>query len=96
MKLENHNPNPGSKESSLFGILEGKKKTAEANATIAIEQAKQDTLALQALAATKGYDPAATAIDAQNAALSGDKTLYIVLGLVVVAVMVGLYFIRRK
>ena len=100
MKIENHNPNPGNQESSLFGIFEGKaaarKAAAAADAATKIEEAKQNTLAMQALAATKGYDPAKTAIDAQNALSSGDKTLYIVLGLVVVAVMVGLYFIKRK
>jgi hypothetical protein len=94
----------GNNTSSLFGILEGKAKArkdaAAADAAVKIEAAKQQTLLMEALAAKNGYDPKAdaaqAAIDNTNAAASGDKTLYIILGLVVVAVMVGLYFIRRK
>ena len=100
MKIDYYNPNPGTDEDSFLGLFEGRKTRAKSAAAVAIEQAKQDTLALEALVATKGYTPKAdaskAAIDLANAEGSSDKTLYIILAVVVVAVMVGLYFIVKN
>ena len=88
----------------FLGIFEGKakarKEEAEAAAKVAIEKAQQDTLLLKLEAARQGYTPDADAakaiIETETVKLSGEKTLYYVLGGVVVAVMAGLYFIRKK
>jgi len=87
-----YNPNI----SGFLGIGEGKVATAKAAGEVAIEKAKQDTLALQARLSAGGYDPAAEALAAEAA---GSKTtLYLVIGTVLI-LMVGLFFIikyRRK
>ena len=82
--------------SGFLGILEGnaRAKTAAANAAaaVAVEKERQNTLALEALAASKGYDPAG---DAAKAETAGSKTtMYIVIGVVLI-LMVGLYFIVK-
>ncbi len=83
--------------SGFLGILEGKAraKTAAASAAAAVEveKAKQETLTLQALAASKGYDPAGDAADAEKK--KGQTTMYIVIGVVLI-LMVGLYFIVKS
>lgn len=106
MNIQPTNPNPGDNPniSSLFGIFEGKAKArkaaAAADAAVKVQAAKDNTLLLEALAASKGYDPKGDAakaeIDKLNAESAGDKTLYYVLAAVVVAVMIGLYFIKRR
>lgn len=87
-RVQEANPNT----SGFLGILEGKKAKNEAAAAVAIEEAKQKTLTLKALAASKGYDPEGEAIKAEAA---GSKTTtYIVIGVVLI-LMVGLYFIIK-
>lgn len=107
MTIHYKNPtpiNPGENSSPFLGILEGKAKArkdaAAAAAAIAVEKAKQDTYLLQALGAAKGYDPVAAenqaAIDTENAKSKSDIWLYSILGVVVVVVMVGLYFLKKR
>lgn len=101
MNIVYKNPNPGE---SFLGILEGKaaarKAAANAAAAEKTEQAKRDTLAMEALLASKGYDPKAdaaqAAIDQTNAKSKSEIWLYVVLAVIVVAVMVGLYFMRKR
>lgn len=101
MTIAYKNPNPGE---SFLGILEGKARArtaaANADAAIKVEQEKQDTLAMQALAAKNGYDPEAAAnkskVDQENAKSKSDIWLYSILAVVVVVVMIGLYFIVKN
>lgn len=104
MEIAYKNPNPAANSNSFLGILEGKaakaKSKAEAEATIAIEEAKQQTLLLQTLAANAGYNPTAEAnqakTDQAKAETKSNAWLYGTLGAVVLVVMVGLYFIMKK
>lgn len=65
-------------EPALFGILEGKRKRAKAEAQ---KQGYIENLGDIKLAETKQ---------------AGEKILYAALGFIVLAVMGGLYFIKRK
>jgi cobalamin biosynthesis Mg chelatase CobN len=90
--------------SSLFGLFEGKAKAAklaaQADADAKREAAKQQTLLMEALAAKNGYTPAAdaaqAAVDQENAKSKSEIILYVVLAVIVVAVMAGIYFIRKR
>lgn len=85
---------------AFLGILEGKKRTREAEARVKEEEAKRATLLLQLEAARQGYDPERTraqqAIQLETTKQGSEKTLYMVLGGIVIAVMIGIYFIKKK
>lgn len=91
--------------SPIFGIFEGKRKRAKAEAAVLLrnQKAEQERLALAAKveAEKAGYKTdeikqaeAAAASTAIEAASS--NTLYYILGAIVVVVMIGLYFITKK
>lgn len=98
-------------EAGFLGIGTGKRVKAKAEAEAQILQAKKEKeLALlesqrisfqqQATEAGKGYNPvtaaATAAVKLEETKQGSEKTLYIILGFVVVAVMVALYFIKKK
>ncbi len=101
------NPN----EAGFLGLFDGKRKAtiiaAEAKAKAKAEEERRASMMLQAELAKQGYDPAAAdaaakkqaaadAVALENSKQQGDTNLYYVIGGIVVAVMVGLYFIKRK
>lgn len=87
-------------ESGLFGILEGKRRKAKAEAFIKEEEARRATYLAQVEAQKQGYDPEKATRDTKivetQAAVNSEKNLYTTIGLIVVVVMAGLYFIKRK
>lgn len=90
---------------SLFGIFEGKRKRAKAEAAAkeaaAKAEADKKVIDAKAQAQKDGYkseeqiknetEALLAALDAQN-----NNNLYYIIGGIVVAVMIGLYFITRK
>lgn len=87
-------------ESGLWGIFEGKRKKAKADAFVRQEEARRATFLAQVEAQKQGYDPDKpnrdTKIVETQATIQSEKNLYTAMGLIVVAAMVGLYFIKRK
>lgn len=99
------------KTAAFLGIAEGKQARAKADAQIALinaqaaadaakAKAERDTLTLQLAQAQAGFTPdkdkaAANLKLAQTAAVS-ENTIYYVLAAVVVAVLVGIYFIKKR
>lgn len=87
-------------ESEFLGIFEGKKRKAAADARAKEEEAKRATFALQMEAAKNGYNPekqkADSAIKLEETKQKSDSTLYITIAVIIVVVMVGLYFIKKR
>lgn len=109
--MRNRRPIRNPYTSPFLGIGVGKKKEAEAAATIKkieaetaaaleLEKQKQQSLLLQLEAAKQGYDPEAAAreqaIQVEEIKAQPEQTMYVIIAVVVVAVMIGLYFIKRK
>ena len=101
------NPN----ESEFLGLFTGKRKKVEAKADITrieaetkaaleLEKQKQQSLLLQLQAAKQGYDPEKDAreqaIEVEHIKAQPEKTMYIIIAVVVVVVMAGLFLIKRK
>ena len=97
--------------SAFLGIGTGKRIRAKAEAARILEEERRKTLSLQMEQAKAGFDPekdkaaaaikleetkAAAAITQTNTDAGVSSTLYYVIGGIVIAVMVGLYFITRK
>ena len=92
----NRRPTINALEPALWGILEGKRKRAKAEAFAQQEEAKRATLNSQVEAQKQGYVENLGAIKLEETQQVSEKNLYTTIGLIVVAVMVGLYFIKRK
>jgi cobalamin biosynthesis Mg chelatase CobN len=102
MKKQNHFNN---NESAFLGLFEGKRKRAKAEAEIKIIEAKAASdkalLAAKVAADQVGYKtPEQKAVEAsvQTATIESQSNtlLYVIIGVVVVVVMAGLYFIKRR
>jgi hypothetical protein len=98
-------------ESPFLGIFEGKAKArvyeaqkeaaeAKAKADRMLEEQKRQTFLLQLEAAKQGFEPEKdkqeTAVKLEETKQGSEKALYVVVGFIVVAVMVGLYFIKKR
>lgn len=83
-------------EPALFGILEGKRKRAKAEAFKLEEEARRASLNAKAEAQKQGYIENLGDIKLAETKQAGEKILYAALGFIVLAVMGGLYFIKRK
>lgn len=90
--------------SDFLGILEGKRRARieqeKAERFLKEEEARRQTFLIQQQAAAAGYDPKQTEanslVQLEQTKQTGDKTLYMVLAFVVIAVMAGLYFIKKR
>lgn len=91
--------------SAFLGILEGKRKRAKAEAEAKVIAAKaaaeKEVLAAKQAAAASGYKTeeqvkSETETVTAISEAKSSSTLYYVLGGIVLAVMVGLYFITKK
>lgn len=92
----NRRPTINALEPALFGILEGKRKREKAEAFRIEEEARRASLNAKAEAQKQGYVENLGDIKLEETKQAGEKILYAALGLIVVAVMVALYFIKRK
>lgn len=97
--------NKSTDTSSFLGIGEGKRKRAKAEAEAKLIAAKtaaeKELLAAKVAAEQAGYkteDQKKAEADLTTVAIEAESsnTLYYILGAVVIAVMIGLYFITRK
>lgn len=95
----------------FLGIATGKRVKAKAEAARLLEEEKRKTLLLQQQQATAGYNPeaekaaaaikleetkAAATIAQSSTEAKTSNTLYYIIGGIVFAVMIGLYFITKK
>lgn len=88
-------------ESAFLGIGTGKRVAAKAAAAKLAEEEKRKTMQLEAELKAKGYktteeqkaeaEVTAATIDAQSS-----QSMYYIIGGVIIAVMIGLYFIVKK
>ncbi len=86
--------------SAFLGIGEGKRKKAKAEAQAALlkaqTEAEEKLLAAKVSASQSGYkSPEILNAESDLITSQSSNTLYYILGLVVVAIMIGLYFIKR-
>jgi LPXTG-motif cell wall-anchored protein len=91
--------------SSFLGLFEGKRKARiikeKADAAVKVEEAKRQTLNLQIEAEKQGYKaPEVRAAEAETAKATieakTENSFYLVIAGIVLAVMGGLYLIKRK
>jgi hypothetical protein len=79
---------------------EVKKIEAESRAAAELEEQRRQKFLLELEAARQGYDPEKRAADSalklEETKQSSEKTLYVIVGFIVVAVMAGLYFIKKR
>ena len=106
-KKQLNNPN----ESAFLGIGTGKRVTAKAEAARLLEEEKRKTLLLQQAQAQAGFNPdaqkaeaslkleqaKASALIAENTTdAKTSTTLYYIIGGIVAAALIALYFIKKR